>query len=415
MKRNAIEKLIDWKQKELRTPLFLSGIRGCGKTYLAFDFAKAFYEGGLYLNFEQKSPQSRQLLEELEAGALRTFDDFSACICRLFDIPPEYLNNFLVILDEAYEAPALWSFLRSIAARPLTASLLIISSRMPALPDGSSILKLYPLQFDEFLAAVGQEWYSEVIQGHFQTNHRIPGIVHDELLDRFEDYLCTGGIPAAVNEYLCFETTDNLPELHQAYLGHVLYDIYKHYEEGDALKMRQILNVIPMQLKKDNQKFQYRLLRRGATHALYRSAIQALCASGFITLCPREDRCDLFKVFPADVGLLYALDGQESGSCRSGDALRRQSLDCYVMQTLTARGYQPEFWESPSQARIDFLIALDGCKIPVEIKTADNMRSKSVSVYRAGHEIPYSIRVSHSNFEFANQIRSIPYYALFCL
>lgn len=413
MKRNAIEKLISWKQGGYRKPLFLSGIRGCGKTYLAMDFAKSFFEGILYLNFEQKNAKSEALLSGL--SKFHTLDAMTAYIYRLFDVPPEYRRNFLVVLDEVCDEKVLWNFLLAVAEEPDDSCVLVISSRMPALSGAINHITLYPLTFDEFLVAAGQEWYSEVIKGHFQTGHRIPGIVHEELVDRFDDYLCTGGMPAAVNEYLCFEATENLPELHQGYLGHVLYDIRKHHEEGEALKMRQVLEVLPAQLAKENQKFQYRLIRKGATGALYEDAISALCQEHFICLCRKQGKEAVFKIFPADIGFLYALSSRGIYDKTENRVFRRQLLDCYVMQTLAACGYQAKFWESPSQARIDFLIDQNGCQIPIEVKTAENARSKSAGVYRAEHEIPYSIKISYHNFDFSDGVRTIPYYAIFCL
>lgn len=428
MKRNLIEKLLDWKQKKQSVPLFLSGMRGCGKTYLAMEFAKSFYEGMLYLNFEQKNTLGMALLAEI--GQFHTMEDFAACICRLFDIPAEYLSHFLIILDEAYEEKAVWDFIISYAAACAKDSLcdetqqnvisnqksmgnfLILSSRMPVLPAEFCQLVLYPLQFDEFLSAIGQEWYSEVIRGHFETNHRIPGIVHEELSDRFEDYLCTGGMPAAINEYLCFERTDNLPEIHQAYLGYVFHKISQQQREGEALKMQQVLKVLPAQLNKNNLKFQYRLIRRGATQALYKKAIQELTTARLILLCLRDEKKEQFRVFPADSSLLYALAREWKGSVLS---LRRPLLESYVMQTLCCCGYHPVFWESPSQARIDFLIEIDKVKIPVELKMGGNLHSKSIGIYRTTHEIPYSFRVSSHNFDFSNQVRTIPYYAVFCM
>ncbi len=428
MKRNLIEKLLDWKQKKPYTPLFLSGMRGCGKTYLAMEFAKSFYEGMLYLNFEQKNAQGQALLAEV--GQFHTMEDFVACICRIFDLPKEYLAHFLIILDEAYEERAVWDFIVSIAAdcaklpsceaagqtevfsRKSVGNLLVLSSRMPALPKEFSQFVLYPLQFDEFLSAIGEEWYSEVIRGHFETNHRIPGIVHGELSDRFEDYLCTGGMPTAINEYLCFERTDNLPEIHQAYLGHILHKIGKQYGEGEALKMRQVLEVLPAQLNKNNPKFQYRLIRRGATQALFLGAIKELAKARLILLCTREDKKELFRAFPADSSLLYALAGEWK---REKLPLRRPLLESYIMQTLCCCGYQPVFWESSSQARIDFLIEMDGVNIPVELKIEGNLHSKSIGIYQASHEIPYSFRICAHNFDFSNQVRTIPYYAAFCM
>ncbi len=393
--------------------LFLSGVRGCGKTYLAMDFAKSFFEGILYLNFEQKNLQSLALLAELEK--IYSLDGLSQCICRLFDVPPEYLGNFLIVLDEVCEEDALWDFLLSVSEEPVDFYIIAISSRMPAHLEQRARLNLYPMAFDEFLAATGQEWYSEVIQGHFKTGHRIPGIVHEELVDRFDDYLCTGGMPAAINEYLCFETTDNLPEVHQRYLGHVLYDITKHHKEGEALKMRQVLEVIPAQLAKENQKFQYRQIRKGATGALYQDAIGHLLRAQWIHICRRQGKEDAFKIFPSDISFLYALMGKGILPKEKDRPFHRLLLDCYVMQTFAACGYRPEFWESPSQARIDFLVEIDGVWIPAEVKTAENTRSKSIGVYRATHEVPYSLKISYHNFDFSNGVHSIPYYAIFCL
>lgn len=427
MKRNAIEKLIDWKQGEPRTPLFLSGVRGCGKTYLAMDFAKSFFEGALYLNFEQKNAQSEALLAEIRkeqtkrGGALEAFPAgfslaaFSERICTLFDVPLEYRRNFLIVLDEVCGDGVLWDLLVSRAGETLDFCVLVISSQMPALPAQSLHLNLYPFTFEEFLFATGQEWYSEVIRGHFQTNHRIPGIVHEELVDQFDDYLCTGGMPAAINEYLCFEAVDNLPEIHQRYFGHVLYRIQKHHAEGEALKMRQILEVIPAQLEKENQKFQYRMIRKGATGALYQNAIQALCKEQLIWLCRRQDKEEAFKIFPADIGFLYAVTGKGILGKEQDRGFRRLLLGCYVMQALSACGYPAEFWESLSQARVDFLIGQEGVWIPIEVKTTENARSKSIGVYRASHEVPYSIKISYHNFDFSGGVRSIPYYAIFCL
>ncbi|MDE7325333.1 MAG: AAA family ATPase [Lachnospiraceae bacterium] len=432
MKRNAIEKLIDWKQGGHKQPFFLSGVRGCGKTYLAMDFAKSFYEGALYLNFEMKNAQGTAFLDGM--GQMKSFADVTAWICRIFDVPKEFLDRFLIVLDEVYEEQKLWDFLLSLCSKcgePDTglpsAGILMISSRMPELPEFFLHLNLYPLQFDEFLSATGQEWYGEVIRGHFHTNHRVPGIVHEELIDRFGDYLCTGGMPAAVNEYLCFERGDNLPEIHRAYLGHILYDIYRCYGEGEALRMSQVLHILPIQLCKENRKFQYRLIRRGATKTLYQRAIQELCKAQFIRLCAREGYEGSFKAFPSDLGLLHALAAQVgvnwSGSgtmgilsgSREGRGVDRPVLECYVMESLCACGYQPKFWESASQARLDFLIDMQGYMIPVEVKTADNTRSKSVNIYRASHEIPYSLKISKNNFDISNNIRTIPYYAVFCL
>ena len=188
--------------------------------------------------------------------------------------------------------------------------------------------------------------------------------------------------------------------------------------------MLQVLRVLPAQLGKGNQKFQYRLIRKGATRTLFENAIKKLCQEQLICLCVREGREASFKVFPSDLGFFYALiqgepdrvEKMASLKFKQKDMLyKRLFLECYVMEALCACGYRPMFWESASQARLDFLIDIEGEKIPVEVKTADNMRSKSVNVYRASHKIPYSLKISKHNFDMVNNVRTIPYYAVFCL
>lgn len=423
MKRNAIKALIKWKDQPLRTPLFLYGMKGCGKTYLALDFAKSFFEGSLYINLEQKT----SLKMVLEAGCEKIMnspdaaEEFFLLLSEAFDVPAEFLAGFLIVFDEVMASEPIYRMLLQFSEEEWQFCLLAITSHTPVFSadyaemnrNGTArlqLLKLFPLQFDEYLQAIGSEWYAEVIKGHYQTNHKIPGIVHNELLELFEDYLKIGGMPAAVNEYQIFNSADNVAEIHKNLYGMLSYHIQSNYEESLALKMKQVIEVVPEQLAKENQKFQYKLIRKGATFALYQQAIQTLLQDSILICCSKTGEANSFKLFPPDVGMYYSMAGQElQNGCK------KELLDCYVMQALTARGYKPCFWESASQARIDFILQREEGMIPVEVKTSDNARSKSVSIYRNEFHIPYSIKISSRNFEFVNQIKYIPYYAIFCL
>lgn len=444
MRRNAIDKLISWKQLELRTPFFLYGVRNCGKTYLAMDFAKSFFEGILYVNFEDLSflklrleHGCRQLTEQQNQKSPLLFaEDFYSLLAECFDVPAEYLGNFLIVFDEVMASSPVYQVICSIWKQEWTLCLLLISSHGPELPANiaaalkQNIHHLTPLQFDEFLVAIGSEWYAEVIKGHYQTIKKVPTIVHNELMDLFLDYLHIGGMPAAVNDYLLFHSTDNIHEVHRNLDGILRCQIQMGYEKGQALKMLQILDVIPEQLAKENQKFQFRMIRKGVTLAMYHDAIQNLLRDSMILCCTKLNDSNSFKLFPADVGLLYSSrntaalmkDTNENTGLNisaevQGQAieLQKELLDSYVMQTLVSSGYQPVFWESASQAKIDFILQREEGAIPVEVKAGESSRSKSLSIYRSQCNIPYSIKISSRNFEFTNQIKYIPYYAVFCL
>ncbi len=426
MKRNAIKKLITWKEQNFRRPMWITGIKGVGKTYLALDFAKSFYEGNLYVNFETNAAVCN--LFQKAAYSVESELSFIELLYRYYEIPLELSGNLLIILDEITFCKEAIEALNHYLATGNCVPMLVLSSELIELDyKYYDSFALYPMEFDEFLAAQGDEWYAEVIKGHYQTNRKIPEIVHKELLAIFEDYLLVGGMPAAVNDYITMESTNNVAEIHQQIYSSILVFAKEKHSESDALKLNQVCSVMVEQLLKENKKFQYRLIRKGATYALYKDVIRYLvmnslvykCAKGTydktegITISPEALQ---FKLYVSDVGILNTLIRKNPLFLgMKNDLIEKAILDNYIMQSLIARGYLPNFWESNSQAKIDFLIQNNDGVIPLEIKTNENTRSKSVSIFRAAHEIPYSIKISNRNYEYSNQVKHLPYYAMFCL
>lgn len=426
MKRNAINKLISWKEKNLRKPMWITGIKGVGKTFLALDFAKSFYEGNLYVNFETNAAVCN--LFQKAAYSAQNELNFIELIYQYYEIPMELSGNLLIILDEitfCKEAvEALNHYLREGHVVPI----IVLSSEFYDIDlKLFDSFTLYPMEFDEFLVAQGDEWYAEVIKGHYQTNRKIPEIVHKELLTIFEDYLLVGGMPAAVNDFITMESANNVAEIHQrVYLSQLAFAKEKQ-SESDALKLQQVCSVMVEQLLKENKKFQYRLIRKGATYALYKDVIQYLVSNSLVYKCAKGtyDKTEgitispealQFKLYISDVGILNTLIRKNALYLDAKkEMIEKTILDNYIMQSLIARGYLPNFWESNSQAKIDFLIQNPDGVIPLEIKTNENTRSKSVSIFRAAHEIPYSIKISNRNYEYSNQVKHLPYYAMFCL
>lgn len=425
MKRNAINRLIAWKENKNKKPLWISGIKGVGKTYLALDFAKSFFDGNLYVNFETVS--AARLLLQKACTSVDNDYNIIELLCDYYQIPKEYVGNLLFILDEVGECKEAVTMVEELIRAGSNIPILILSSEVVAHEkDLFEELLLYPMEFDEYLVAVGNEWYSEVIKGHYQTNRKVPDIVHNELLNTFEDYLLVGGMPAAVNDFISMEGVQNVSDVHLGLYRTLVDRAMKKNNESEALKTLQIFQVMPEQLLKENKKFQYRLIRKGATYALYKDAINDLVENKYLYKCRKntyetkevvvEEDSLQFKLYLPDVGILNTLlMKNELVDMVSNPLIQKTILENYMMQSLTARGFCPNFWESNSLAKIDFIIQTPDGIVPIETKLNDNSRNKSVSVFKTSHEIPYSIRISSKNFEFTNHVKNIPYYAIFCL
>ncbi len=485
MKRKVIDELIRWKTEDKGKPILLTGAKGVGKTYLAYDFAKAFFDGIYYMNLE-RGPRAAALFQmgeaklvdpkaeeatvnevsvsdakvsETEAGEDKVSEakvsetkagedkagkdkgekaDWTvAALTRYFKIDRELtIDDRVLILDEISYSADVLMLIKTGRLSPLFRFIICISSR-PVSPEYSPSFKeqpVYPMEFDEFLLATGNEWYVESITTHFQLDRKIPEIVHKELLALHQLYLQIGGMPAMVNEYLNLLATINITEQHNFLIGSYHDSVIRDHSDSDALKMNQVYDSIPFQLMKENKKFQYKLIRKGTTHAMYKDAIRSLLEEHLIMKCSRISSGQLtdpaktfrseewkdaelntnFKLYLSDTGLLYTKISEENGDSLSGHG-KKALLENYVAQALQTKGYPFAFWESDGVAKIDFIIMKNQTLFPIEIFEADNTRSKSISILKQQCEFPYSIKVSAKNFEFSNGVKYVPYYAVFCL
>lgn len=431
MKRKVIDELIKWKKLGGNQPILLTGVKGVGKTYLAYDFAKAFFEDILYYNFE-RDPGSSELFQSI------TTENSEAIKLKfpgLLNIPS---GNRLLILDEIKYCEAAIKLVNNPAFREHFPHIIAISSSPLAEADHLNFEKLpiYPMEFDEFLRATGNDWYIEAIITHFHTNKKIPDIVHKELLALHELYLKIGGMPSLINEYLNLSSLVNISELHGFITGSYHDYIQQEYANTDSLKMIQVFDSIPQQILKDNRKFQYKLIRKGTTHSMYKDAIRQLTEIGYVIRCNRISSDQLaqesfwlteagnnsessnennnFKLYLLDTGILNSkITKAHPGKERIYS--QKSLLENYIAQTLQAKHYPFGFWESDSMARVDFITRREGELLPIEIFEGANTRSKSISVLKQKCSFPYAIKVSQKNFELSNQIKYVPYYAMFCI
>jgi len=434
VKRTALDRLLKWLQTSDVRPVILTGAKGVGKTYLACDFAKSFYKEYLYVNLEH---------DKFASELFKLKDPFlvSGLLLKHYNLnnsplSQENLNeDRLLIIDEIGYCPDAFQMLAALQYTGEFPHIITISSN----PVTKEMLDLYyhipvfPMQFNEFLIAIAKDWYIEAIITHFETNKKIPDIVHKELINLFNLYLIIGGMPGVINEYLNFDNLLNITEYHMFLLSTYRNNINNICSDSDALKMNQVLSSIPFQLIKENRKFQYKLIRKGTTHTMYKDAIKNLTdinyiipsykisseeLSGLYTTI-KENKLNVneitsFKLYFSDVGILHSLLSKQLNH-PFDDIAKKALLENYVAKTLQANGYPLMFWESGSTAKIDFLIPKEEGIIPVELFIDNNTRSKSISVLKQKTDFSYAIKISARNFGYSKNVKYVPYYAAFCL
>ena len=212
-------------------------------------------------------------------------------------------------------------------------------------------------------------------------------------------------------------------------LASYLNDMSKYNKANEIKKTRLTYDNITVQLSKKNTRFQYKLLKKGGRASEFENAIEWLCLSGIVSHVykvkqikkPLENYRDIdpFKIYLSDMGLLCAKKDiiandilymvEELNDFKGGMA------ENYVNIQLAINGYKTYYWESDRGAEIDFIIQRDGQLIPIEVKSADNTRAKSLQIYMDSYKPAYAIKISAKNFAFENNRKVVPLYATFCI
>lgn len=420
-----------WKNSPHRKPLILQGARQVGKTYAVLEFGRTHYDNVAYFNFET-SPRLAQTFAE--------------------DISPDYLipvlshiagqtivrERTLIVLDEVQLCErALTSLKYFCEDAPeyhiiVAGSLLGVAVNREAFsfPVGKVDMKtMYPMDMEEFLLAVGEEALAQRIRACFDTDTPLPAALHEAAMQRYRQYLTVGGMPECVLQYA--QTQDQVLVRHtqDTILAGYLNDMSKYNTQNEIKKTRLVYDNVTVQLSKKNTRFQYKLIKKGARAAEFENALEWLCLSGVISRVYRAEQVkkplenyrdiDAFKVYVSDLGLLCAKKNlaaadilymsEELNDCKGGMA------ENYAQTQLIANGYQTYYWESDRGAEVDFVIQREGRLIPIEVKSADNTRAKSLKVYMDTFAPDYAIKLSARNFGFEDGKKTVPLYAAFCI
>jgi predicted AAA+ superfamily ATPase len=427
MERKIIKELQLWKNKQGRKPLILLGARQVGKTWLMKEFGRRNFETVAYVNCDDE-PLAKEMF-----AANYNIPRILLTIQAITGVKMEK-GKTLIILDELQEAPrglhCLKYFCENAPEYHVVAagSLLGITlGKGESFPVGKvDILHVYPMDFEEFVKASDQPQLLDVLETADWETVRTLGTKYVELL---RQYYYVGGMPEVVGKYM---RNHDLKEVRQAQsdiLEAYRNDISKHTTKAESMRIGQVLDSLPSQLSKENKKFIYGLLRKGARAADYELAIQWLSDAGIIHKVSRvsEIRMPLkfyeepgaFKLFLLDSGLFGCMAGAPAPQILIGDnafvEYKGAFTEQFVLQQLVSMGIKPYYWSNDATpAEIDFVIQQGDRVVPVEVKAEENVRSRSMAQYIENHanQDLKGLRISMLGYKDQGWMENIPLYGM---
>lgn len=288
---------------------------------------------------------------------------------------------------------------------------------------------LYPFTFDEFLRGIGQEMALTRIEEAFANDEALSVVIHDQLIERYTQYLYVGGMPAAINDFIrCgLSIVDFDRTIHENIINAYVADMSKYTTKAEVMKVQAIYRSIPDQLAGDQKKFKYNLVEKGAKALTFGSSIEWLLLSQVSLECSLINRAEIplsvykdpkgFKLYFSDVGLLMAITRIPYMTMvreNEHNLFKGAVAENYVAQQLKAKGYDLYYWKNNTH-EVDFILQKGEAIIPVEVKASTNKRSRSLMEYMRQYQPPQSIRISRKNFGCVDGIKSVPLYAVYLL
>jgi predicted AAA+ superfamily ATPase len=428
MERTLYADLVDWKSSTRRKPLLLRGARQTGKTFILKEFGEREYERVLYCNFEEDPGLDGFFRRDLDPH--RIVAELS--VYTGVDVRPE---RDLIVFDEVQASNRALNSLKYFQEHAATfhvaaaGSLLGIKmSRPGSFPVGKvSFFDLHPMSFLEFLRAMGKPQYAALLEEQTEPEP-LPDAIHADLTDLLRKYYFVGGMPEAVRNFVETRDTRVTREIQREVIDSYVLDFAKHAPASDIPKLGLIWDSIPSHLAKENKKFMFSAVKKGARAREYENALRWLQDAGLVRFCYavstsrsplqhyRDRSC--FKVYALDVGLLGAMARTPPDLMVQGDRLFTEYMGAlaenYVAQQLIA-AEQPDlhYWRSTGgKAELDFLCEVGGTVAPVEVKAGLSRTSKSLRSYDQQFTPNVLFRTNLLNLKRDGKICNIPLYAV---
>lgn len=434
MERKIIAQFSKWKNKKNRKPLLVTGIRQCGKTFLLREFGKQEFEQTAYFNFDGNA-------------GLKSVFDFDFDVKRILsELSSVYETKIVpgktfLIFDEIQDCPraiqSLKYFCEEMPEVHIAAagSLLGVALRENGIsfPVGKvDRIEMFPMSFEEFVIADGGEKYLNGIK-NLTFEREIPEIYSAPMKKYLKNYYIVGGMPEAVQAWIDSHDYAQVEEIQNEILKDYADDFGKHANLETAIKINLIWDSIPSQIARENNKFIFSHVKEGARSKDLEDALEWLVNAGIayklkmvptpeIPLSGMADNT-YFKVYLADVGLLRNKAKINYRTILNGDEsfihFKGALTENFCLSELKNLGIEAYFWRTKADAEIDFLTDYEGILIPIEAKSADNTKAKSLHLFCSRYEPKMAVKTSlknvGDNFDGKTHVWNIPLYALFRL
>ncbi|SDD65906.1 ATP-binding protein [Pedobacter soli] len=422
IKRTVQKNLSSWKIDPNRKPLVLQGARQVGKTWLLKHFGASEFDNVAYFNFEEQ-PDLKQFFENTK-DIQRIIQNLS--LVHGLPILPQ---KTLIIFDEIQECNEALNALKyfyenapEYAVASAGSLLGVAMSKGNSFPVGKvDFLRVNPISFSEFLSADDPQLFAYVES--IDKLEPIPDIFFNPLVDKLKKFFICGGMPEAVVALLEQQDIEKTQQVLQNIVNAYALDFSKYAESKDVPKINHLWASIPSQLARDNKKFLYQSVRTGARSREYEDALLWLSHAGLVYRIFRitkpglpvsaYDDLSAFKLYLIDVGLLRRLSLLDPIAIREGNRLftefKGALTENYVLQHLIKNfEVQPRYWTSGNQAEVDFIIQIKNEIVPIEVKSDENVRSKSLSIYNSLYEPSVRVRYSLKNLKRDDGLINIP-------
>ena len=425
MKRQIYNELRVWKNRKDRKPLVILGARQVGKTWIMRHFGKQEYENVAYINCDDESRVKDMFMPDYDMERIL----LSIQVITGVKVVP---GKTLVILDEIQEVErglhSLKYFYEKIPECHVmvAGSLLGITLRKgESFPVGKvDILNMYPMNFLEFLDATGNQELNGII---CSREWKVIDLMKDKLENLLRQYHFVGGMPNVVSKYVENGDVYEVRREQEAIMDAYRRDISKHTTEREAIRIGQVLDSLPSQLAKENKKFIYGAVRKGARAADFELAIQWLVDAGIVHRVPRISEArmplkfyaspDAFKMFLLDCGLLGCMTDTTAADMLIDNKVftefKGAFAEQFVAQELVSMGVKPYYWSNDrTPAEIDFVIQHNGKVVPIEVKASTNVRSKSLAQFIKDNGGLKGLRLSLCQYIDQEWMENVPLYAL---
>ena len=427
IKREIIEKLVSWKNSKKRKPLILTGVRQCGKTSSILEFGNLFFKDVAYINFEE-TPEAGDIFD-YNFDTDRILDALGSLILN----KKITVGSTLLVFDEIQVCPKAITSLKYFCEKKRDLHLIAAGSLLGVALRSNEVsfpvgkvdrLRMFPLSFREFVVADGGEKYITGLE-KYHKSAELPGLFTTPLEDYLKKYYIVGGMPEVVQDWIDNHDFDSVEKIQNNIIRDYSDDLVKHAPKDELQNLRAILDCMPEQLAKENNKFIFSRVKQGARAKELETSVQWLIDAGLVHKLDKVEKPEIplsstadaeyFKLYFSDIGLMRCKAGIYYKTILEESDLYQKfkgaMAENYVLCELIKQELPAWFWRSGNTAELDLISEYHGEIIPIEVKAADNTMAKSYRQFAKKYSPPVGFKFSLKNIG-KNMVENTETYSL---